>query len=95
MRSLRSTSLAAIAYSLLAACAGSLDHPERFAYLANGPDAGETPIDLDDAGCDPVRDIFPPSCTTSACHSAQSQQGKLDLQSPGLPLRLGGKKASV
>ena len=94
MRSLQSTSLAAIACSLLA-CAGKLDQPGRFAYLANPSDGGVTsgPIDLDDAGCDPVTDIFPPSCTTSACHSAQSQQGNLDLQSAGLPKRLVGKLA--
>ena len=95
MRCLHSTSRAAIACSLLlgAGCAGSLDHPERFAYLANPPDAGGGPGGSDDAGCDPVTDIFPPSCTTSACHSAQSQQGNLDLQSAGLPQRLVGKQA--
>ena len=35
----------------------------------------------------------PPSCTASACHSAQSQQANLDLESPGLPLRLVNKLA--
>lgn len=91
MRSLRSTSLAAIACSL-AACAGSLDHPERFAYLGQPPDAGVV-VAQGDGGCDPVTDIFPPNCTTGACHSAQSQQANLDLESAGLPKRLVGTKA--
>ena len=70
----------------LLGCAGSLDHPERFENLGN-PDAGQvTPPS--DGGCDPVIDIFPVSCATSACHSTQSQQGNLDLQSTGLPQRL-------
>ena len=93
MRSLRWTSRAAIACSLaLAGCAGSLKDPQRFAYLGQS-DGGSAPVESDDAGCDPVTDIFPPSCTTSACHSAQSQQGNLDLQSAGLPKRLVGKQA--
>jgi hypothetical protein len=40
-----------------------------------------------------VTDIFTPSCTASACHSAQSQQANLDLESSGLPLRLVNKLA--
>jgi len=92
MRCSPSTSRAVIACSLLFGCAGSLDHPERFAYLGWGPDAGPS-APADDAGCDPVADIFPPSCTTSACHSTQSQQGNLDLESAGLPQRLVGKQA--
>ena len=96
MRCSPSTSRAAFACSAvffaLLSCAGSLDHPERFAYLGAGPDGG--PPDLSsDGGCNPVTDIFPPSCTTSACHSAQSQQGNLDLESPGLPKRLMDKLA--
>jgi hypothetical protein len=95
MRCLQSTSRAAIACSLLGAlaCAGKLDRPERFAYLGDAGDAGPGPVASGDGGCDPVTDIFPPSCTTSACHSAQSQQGNLDLQSAGLPQRLVGKQA--
>lgn len=96
MRCSLSTSRAAIASSAiclaLSGCAGSLDHPERFAYLGAGPDAGP-PDSSSDGGCDPVTNIFPPSCTTSACHSAQSQQGNLDLESPGLPKRLVNKLA--
>ena len=95
MRSFRSTSLAAIACSLLA-CAGSLDRPERFAYL-NAPRDGGTGdggLDTDvDAGCNPIADIFPPNCTTGACHGAQSQQGALDLESAGMPQRLVDKRA--
>src|SRR2546426_8115686 len=76
----------------LLGCAGSLDHPERFANLGQGPDAG--PVNPpSDGGCDPVVDILPLSCSTSSCHSAQSQQGNLDLESPGLPNRLVGKTA--
>jgi hypothetical protein len=75
----------------LLGCAGSLDHPERFANLT-GPDAGSV-NPPSDGGCDPVIDIFPVSCSTSACHSAQSQQGNLDLESPGLPDRLKNKAA--
>lgn len=90
MRFLLSTLLAAIASS---GCAGSLDQPSRFAYLGAPPDAGTAPSDSD-GGCDPLTQIFPPSCTTSACHSAGSQQGSLDLESPGLPLRLVNKRAA-
>ena len=90
MRCLVSTLLAAIACS---ACAGKLDDPLRFGYLSAPPDAGEPGDDEGDGGCDPIIDIFPPSCTTSACHSAGSQQGSLDLQSVGLPQRLIDKQA--
>ena len=79
----------AICLALLG-CAGSLDHPERFTNLAT-PDAGT--VNPSDGGCDPVVDIFPLGCSTSACHSAQSQQGNLDLESPGLPTRLVNKQA--
>src|ERR1700730_18338061 len=76
----------------LLGCAGSLDHPERFANLGQAPDAG--PVNPPpDGGCDPVVSIFPVSCSPSSCHSAQSQQGNLDLESPGLPNRLVGKPA--
>ncbi len=96
MRFSPSTSRAAFVSSAiclaLLGCAGSLDHPERFAYLAAGPDAG-SPGPASDGGCDPVTDIFPPSCTASACHSTQSQQANLDLESSGLPLRLVNKLA--
>ena len=73
-------------------CAGALDHPERFADLGQGPDAG--PVNPPpDGGCEPLVTIFPLSCSTSSCHSAQSQQGSLDLESPGLPKRLVGTTA--
>jgi hypothetical protein len=75
----------------LLGCAGSLDHPERFANLST-PDAG-TVNPSSDGGCDPVVDLFPLSCSTSACHSSQSQQGNLDLESSGLPKRLVDKQA--
>lgn len=89
-----SISRAAFACSLvLAGCAGSLDDPSRFAYVGQPYDAGVIEQVDSDAGCDPVHQIFPISCSTSACHSAQTQQGNLDLESPGLPQRLVGKQA--
>ncbi|HUJ28015.1 MAG TPA: hypothetical protein VLW85_18465 [Myxococcales bacterium] len=78
---------------MLCACAGKLDDPGRFAYV-NAPPDGGTVSDEGDGGCDPLIDIFPPSCSTSACHAAESQQGGLDLQSAGLPQRLVGKRAA-
>ncbi len=72
-------------------CAGSLDNPGRFENLAS-LDAGQVNV-TPDGGCDPVIVMFPLSCSTGACHSAQSQQGNLDLESPGLPGRLVGKAA--
>ena len=95
MRWPRPASRWAIACSalLLAGCAGALEGPQRFAYLDGGGADGGT-LTLGDGGCDPVPAIFIPSCTTSACHSAQAQQGNLDLQSPGMPRRLLGKSAS-
>jgi hypothetical protein len=90
-----STWRAAIACSALClaltACAGSLDRPERFQNLGSGSDGGSGGDS--DGGCDPLIQIFPPSCSTSACHSAQSQQGNLDLESSGLPGRLVNKQA--
>ncbi len=80
----------AVCFALLG-CAGSLDRPERFENLA-GLDAGQPDI-TPDGGCDPVIVMFPLSCSTGACHSAQSQQGNLDLESPGLPNRLVNKQA--
>ena len=94
MRWPRPASRWAIAFSalILAGCAGGLDDPQRFAYLdGGGADGGTLALD---GGCDPVPAIFIPSCTTSACHSAQAQQGNLDLQSPGMPRRLVAKRAS-
>ena len=92
MRSSVLISCAAIACSAMA-CAGKLDDPSRFAYVNAPPDSGPGDSGDTDAGCNPVTDIFPPSCTTSACHSAQAQQGNLDLQSPGMPQRFVDKQA--
>ncbi len=94
MRWPRPASRWAIASSalLLSGCAGALDGPQRFAYLDGGGDGGTAAAG--DGGCDPVAAIFVPSCSTSACHSAQSQQGGLDLQSAGMPRRLVAKRAS-
>lgn len=83
----------ALAAMLLASCAGSLADPERFAYLDGGDDGGGV-VSGGDGGCDPVATIFVPSCATGACHTAQTQQANLDLQSPGLPQRLVEKPAS-
>ena len=80
----------AICLALLG-CAGSLDHPERFVNLPASDGGANNPSS--DGGCDPLADIFPLSCSTSACHSAQSQQGNLDLESAGLPARLVDKQA--
>jgi len=85
----------AIACSALVAiaCAGALGDPERFAYLdGGGGDAGT--VGDGGGGCDPVPTIFAPTCAAGACHSAQTQQAHLDLQSPGLPQRLVAKTAS-
>ena len=85
----RAASACSLALALVG-CAGALDQPERFTNLGT-PDAGQVPAS--DGGCDPVGQMFPLSCSTSACHSAQSQQANLDLESPGLPARLVGKQA--
>jgi hypothetical protein len=74
-----------------AGCAGALENPGDFSYLqdagALNPDGGSI-----GGGCDPVTTIFVPSCATASCHSATTQQASLDLESPGLPARLLGKK---
>lgn len=77
----------------LAACAGPLDDPARFDYLDAGP-AGDAGAERGDGGCDPVATLFLQSCATSSCHSTRAQQGKLDLESPGLPHRLVDAQAS-
>jgi hypothetical protein len=95
MRWPRSASRWAIACSALLAigCAGALSDPQRFAYLDGGGGDGG-PLSQGDGGCDPAPTVFIPSCATGACHSAQAQQGNLDLQSTGMPARLVGKRAS-
>jgi|GEM_PF-1861786 len=86
------------AFALLFAfgCAGSITDPAEFDYLNNPPDAG--PVGggngTGDGGCDAVTTVFVPSCATSACHSASTQQGKLDLETPGMPQRFLDAKAS-
>jgi hypothetical protein len=77
----------------LTACAGALTDPQDFSYLQ---DAGTL---LDDGGsigggCDPVSTLFVPTCATASCHSAITQQAGLDLESPGLPGRLVGRKCT-
>ena len=41
-----------------------------------------------DAGCDPVKTFFIPTCATGLCHGSVIQQASLDLESPGMPQRL-------
>ena len=50
---------------------------------AGGLDAGNV-----DAGCNALTTVIAPTCATALCHSSGTQQGSLDLQSPGLPYRL-------
>lgn len=76
----------------LVACEGSLQDPARFDYLNGTADAGTPSSGA--GGCDAVSTILAPSCATAACHSGQTQQANLDLESPGLPKRLVQKPAS-
>ena len=80
-----------------AGCAGELRDPDRFAFLLEGMDAGETdqpdegPAEKD-AGMtgspmDCVTKIFQTSCKT--CHDVGAPQ--LDLMSAGVEKRLVGK----
>jgi hypothetical protein len=62
-----------------------------------GPDAGAdagSDGGAGGSGCDPVTAFFGPSCATGACHSADRQQGDLDLASPGMPGRLIGRSVN-
>ena len=85
----------AIALALLG-CAGSLDQPARFANLGSFPDAG-TVTSSSDGGCDPVVDLFPLGCATSACHSAQSVMLLKSTDTPpfGFQMPLGAEPLST
>jgi hypothetical protein len=62
----------------LGACAAPLEEPERFGSGLIG----------DDAVCDAPKLVFRGEC--AGCHSAASQSGGLDLQSPGVEGRVIG-----
>ncbi len=57
---------------------------------AGHPDGGTHDGGIPDAGCNPVVALFGPTCATGLCHGADTQQGHLDLESPGMPGRLVG-----
>lgn len=73
-----------VAVGLLGGCPGSLEDKERF--LGGGGDGG---------GCGdvPAR-IFQPSCTGTGCHGSKSPQQGLDLESPGVAMRVVGVRGT-
>jgi hypothetical protein len=74
-----------LGFFVLAACPGRLTSPERFtdATLAFSCDPS---IDVQ-------KDLVIPRCATSGCHSADGPANDLDLQTPGVALRIYGKHA--
>jgi hypothetical protein len=91
-----------VAWLLLAGCAGELKDPERFraAQGGEGGSGGEAGAgggagDGGGAGfCDAPELVLKEHCSTG-CHSATSQLGGLDLQSPDLVGRLRGVKGNI
>ncbi|MCC6807191.1 MAG: hypothetical protein IT381_07190 [Deltaproteobacteria bacterium] len=70
----------------LSACPGRLTSPERFtdATLAFSCDPS---IDI-------AKDVIAPRCSTSGCHNASAPAAGLDLETPGVALRLFGERSS-
>jgi hypothetical protein len=74
---------------VLAACAGNLENPERFADGGSVEGGATTP-----ACPDMEATVLIPSCATAGCHNATSKAGSLDLSGTGVAARLSGKAAS-
>jgi hypothetical protein len=107
-RRLLSLCLTASATSLIAACAGDLDDPQRFMDAAPPPvDAGKVDArtapreaaSQSDASCSPAsaenvpKDVFVTACATAGCHNPVDLAGSLDLKSSGVASRLVGVQA--
>jgi hypothetical protein len=86
----------------LLGCPGALDDPARFLGAAGNdaavaqdaelPEVGELPGD--GASCPDVpQAILRSNCTSAGCHNAQDKAQGLDLQSPGVGMRLVGVPA--
>ena len=81
--------VAAALLASLAACAGTLDEPERFreggASSLLAAEAGAAPA----SACVPVETgILQPRCASAGCHAAASSAAGLDLASPDVLVRL-------
>jgi hypothetical protein len=90
--------LVAFGLVLVAACAGTLDDPDRFRASTGGPDgSGDVAADTPEAAAscpDLPTTLFKPVCgTTAGCHGTPNPEDGLDLVSPDLPRRLVGVPA--
>lgn len=98
-----------LAACVVAACAGDLENPERFASLAGGDGGGGVPdasppldtgvappvLDAGGGGGEPacVTDTLASVCGTTACHGPGAPQ--VDLVSPGVRARVVDQPASA
>jgi len=76
--------LALACCSVLAACAGDLENPERFEAPSTGPSCE----------LDVMADIIEPKCGIPGCHAPMSSSAGLDLVSAGHASRLVGVEAA-
>ncbi len=84
--------------AFVVACAGELDHPERFAQQAQGA-ASFTQIGGSGgaptlSSCPDMAVVIAASCATEGCHREPSPQSKIDLTAENLATRLAGQKGS-
>ena len=88
----------AMVLATLVACAGELDHPERFAQQGQGAasftqvgGAGGAPTL---SSCPDMTVVLEANCATEGCHREPSPQSKIDLTAAGLSTRLSGQVGS-
>jgi hypothetical protein len=99
-RSVSSAVFAAVAAAALgaAACAGTLDDPERFRDAGSPKSDAATSADAtpdSSGGCGSVEEtILHANCTNSGCHTASGSAGSLDLESADVLGRLSNKSAT-
>lgn len=80
--------------AIVAACAGTLEHPERFTSVSPDlPEGGTAPAAR--VCADVPTTVLAPRCATAGCHAAINPAGSLDLTSPGLAARLVGVSAKT
>lgn len=90
--------LLASSAAALSACAGELDHPERFAQQTQGAasftqvgGSGGAPTL---SSCPDMTVVLEANCATEGCHREPSPQSKIDLTAAGLATRLAGQVGS-
>lgn len=93
--------LSFVSVVFVAACAGTLDRPERFtgtvAPDASAVDLGDSAVSNDAASACPdvPQTVFATNCGGSGCHGPMNPASKLDLLSPNVASRVVGVPALI